>query len=145
MNRCILFVFWGCLSLVSCTTDYVEMTNNRVTDYSGLYTDTLTLRKPGGLFIQDTVIQKRLVRINDSTYKMPFGLGVVPGNPNSTWDSLIVYIKNDNSVLTELSPWAMVGFGQLPGYTIPQQNYFYITYRFDNTGLRYSIDRMRRL
>jgi hypothetical protein len=144
MNRSILFVFWGCLALVSCTTDYVEMTNNRVTDYSGLYTDTLTIRRPGWV-LQDTVIQKRLVRINDSTYKMPFGLGVIPGDPNSTRDSIILYIKNDNSVITELSPWAMIGAPQLPSYTIPQQGYFYITYRFDNASLRYSIERMRRL
>lgn len=129
--------------IISSACDREEF-NERVTIYAGLYTDTLTV-KVGSRYIVDTVITKSLIRINDSTYKMCYAFGIVPGNPfYSSSDTTVIHIGSDNKVSAEV-----VGHPpSIPltlGYIIPQQFYFYIICYSSTGTLTPTIDKMRRL
>ena len=56
------------LIIISCNKE----NNNKIPDLSGMYLDSLTYTRsqPGGFVVKDTVIQKIVYKLNDSSYKM---------------------------------------------------------------------------
>jgi hypothetical protein len=133
------------VTLSSCLGDYESLTIDRTTaDYSGMYSDTLTI-KAGSRYIIDTVIQKTLTRINDSTYEMAYAFGdpnfplYAPTNP------VVIHIRYDNFVWTELFLYPVGPAWMSTGFADPTRRYIRIETVLNSNPVYPIIDKLQKL
>jgi hypothetical protein len=119
------------VTIISCGKE----NNNKIQQIEGLYWDSLTYTKPntilnntGPFLTIDTVIQKRIYKINDSTYQMGgiynLDTNLVPENTLLLFPIKFV-IRPDNTIIVypnSIDPYTGIIYGSLNGaYYDPKQ------------------------
>ena len=129
--------------LHSCTSNMdLNMQNRPLADLSGIYTDTLSI-EIDGRYIIDTVIRKRIIKINDSTYQMPLAVdtNIAPWIYHNV--PVVIHVKSDSTVYTESILLGPSRYGT--GYVLPSREYFNIRLSgYPNAFSQPTIDRMRK-
>jgi hypothetical protein len=118
-------------------------------DYSGLYSDTFTFLGTPLLGVTDTVIDKRLYKMNDSTYLMQrftcldtvssTGCGLFPAY-NSTSGNVYAFTVRAGNTLKFYNYSLVPAIPITIGFFVPP-DYFYIKYIYTN---RTEIHKMRK-
>ncbi len=142
--KSILAVWVMLILMSSCTSDMDLNPQNRPSlDLSGVYSDTFSIEMHGRNII-DTVIKKRVIKINDSIYQMP--LAIDTSLTPWIYDNMpvAIYINSYSTVITRSILLGPSCYGT--GYVIPSQMYFNI--RLSGYPYPFSqpvIDRMRKI
>lgn len=128
----------------SCTSNMdLNMQNRPLADLSGIYSDTLSI-EIDGRYITDTVIRKRIIKINDSTYQMPLAVdtNIAPWIYHNI--PVTIHIKGDSTVYTESVLLGPSRYGT--GHVVPSQTYFNIRLSgYPNVFSQPTIDKMRKI
>jgi hypothetical protein len=129
------------LIIISCS----KHNNIKIDDLSGLYQDSLTYTRNQYSPIKDTVIQKRIYKINDSTYKMGALYNVDSSfvvNPIMYWPITFVH-RPDNTIITK--PEYQIALPYLPSFYDPSRQTIINLSRIDHIFGSYEIHNLKRI